>query len=242
MGIFTRLRDAWFPPRCILCREYLQPGAFLLLCPDCLRRLPLIPAKHCPVCGSVTPSGDGICFSCHQHRPWYHKHSSVVFYTTEIRKMLLLFKFYHKRHYAPTLGILMSNYVSEDYDLITSVPISRERMAQRGYNQSELLAVQIGERCHIPYAAALQKQKNTLPQSKLNYKKRQINLNGSFAVVPEVNVKEKRILLIDDIYTTGATANECAKTLKKGGATCVDVLTFASADKKLTDALKEQEV
>ena len=55
-------------------------------------------------------------------------------------------------------------------------------------------------------------------------------------------MKEKRILLIDDIYTTGATANECAKTLKKGGATCVDVLTFASADKKLTDALKEQEV
>ena len=231
--LFKRLKHLLFPPRCIICKEYLKPDTAILFCSDCLKRLPYLPAEHCPVCGRVTPSGAALCFDCHNHRPAFRSHRSIVFYTKEIRQAILLFKFYHKRHYAIPMGSLMSSYLSQSYDLITAVPISKRRYRERGYNQSRLLAEQIERLRGIPYAETLKKIKNTPPQSKLNHRKRQENIKNAFSAIQPETLVGKRILLIDDICTTGATLNECARVLMKAGAAYVDALTFAMADKRI---------
>lgn len=228
-----KLKNILFPPRCIICREYLKPDTSILFCPDCLKQLPLVPEDHCPVCGRVTPSGAALCFDCHMHKPHYKSHRSVLFYTKDIRRAILLFKFYRKRHYAIPIGSLMSGYVSGDYDIITAVPISKKKYRKRGYNQSQLLAEQIERLRGLPYRETLKKIKNTPPQSKLNYQKRQTNIRQAFCAVQPEELSGKHILLIDDIFTTGATINECAKTLMKAGAASVDALTFAMTDKRI---------
>ena len=231
--LYNRLKQLLFPPRCIICRDYLQPDTSILFCSECLRHLPFVPKEHCPVCGKVTPSGSSLCFDCHNNRPAFRCHQSVLFYTKEIRQALLLFKFSHKRHYAIPIGTLMSNYITQDYDLITAVPITRKRCRERGYNQSQLLAEQIERLRGIPYADTLKKIKNTPPQSKLNFRKTQENIKNAFCAVQPNLLPGKRILLIDDICTTGATLNECAKVLIKEGAAYVDALTFAMTDRRI---------
>lgn len=167
------------------------------------------------------------------HKPKFRKHQSVVFYTKEIRHALLKFKFYKKRHYAIPIGSVMSAYVTEKYDLITAVPVSKKKLWIRGYNQSRLLAEQIERLREIPYIETLKKIKDTPPQSRLGFQKRLSNVKHAFSVIDSNQISNKRILLIDDIYTTGSTVNECARVLKKAGAAYVDVLTFAMSDKRI---------
>lgn len=217
----------------MLCGEYLPLDSSLLFCSACLKNLPLIPPEHCPVCGKVTPSGSARCFQCHTEKNYFRQHRSVVFYTDEIRTVLLRYKFYKKRHYAGSIGTLMSSYVTEPYDFVTSVPISKERKRSRGYNQSQLLAKQIEKIRNIPYLDTLNKDCDTPPQSQLGYRQRRANLQHCFSPVNQQIWKGAKLLLIDDIFTTGATANECSKLLIRSGAESVDVLTFAMADKRI---------
>ncbi len=230
---FWKWKNIFFSPRCIICGEYLDPSTSILFCPFCLKHLPHIPSAHCPVCGRVTPSGSGLCFQCHMQKPKFRKHQSVVFYTREIRHALLKFKFYHKRHYAIPIGSVMCSFVTEEYDMITAVPISKKKLRTRGYNQSRLLAEQIERLRGIPYTETLKKIKDTPPQSRLGSKQRLTNIKNAFSIVNTELVSGKRILLIDDIYTTGSTVNECARVLKKAGAAYVDVLTFAMSDRRM---------
>jgi len=230
---FWKLKNLFFSPRCMICGDYLTPDSTLLLCSFCFTHLPLIPPEHCPVCGRMTPSGGATCFQCQTQKPKFRQHRSVVFYTSEIRYVLLKYKFYRKRHYAATIGTLMSSYVTENYDFITAVPVSEKKKRNRGYNQSRLLAEQIEQIRQIPYKETLQKTKHTPPQSKLGYKQRLTNIKNCFSVINPDEIRQKRILLIDDIYTTGSTIGECSKVLKKAGAAYVDVLTFAMTDKRI---------
>ena len=117
----------------------------------------------------------------------------------------------------------------KNYDIIIPVPISKKRKRLRGYNQSELIAKMIAKqaktiecRCDILY-----KQKDTLPQSSLDKEKRQQNIKNAYYIKNEKTVQNKKILLLDDIYTTGSTANECSKMLKQAGAKEIGVLTLA---------------
>ncbi len=117
-------------------------------------------------------------------------------------------------------------------DLLIPVPLHRKRLRERGFNQVLLLVKEISSRTGIPYRKTiLQKKKPTIPQVTLSGLERERELRGAFHVIGREELKGKSVLLIDDVYTTGATVNECSKMLRRGGAKRVDVLTLAHAIK-----------
>ena len=194
------LKNLIFPPRCMFCRKLLPVGAKMNGCLECMKALPYVEPAHCPVCGRVTPTGNIICWRCSSKKPYYQKHVSACY-----------------------------NYVyrPEAFDFVTSVPISEKRMRERGYNQSELLARRICEIGGMEYEGTLRRIKDRIPQNRLNYEQRQRNVKGAFAVIDDVKIAGKNILLVDDIFTTGATMDECARILSKAGASSVFGLTLA---------------
>ena len=121
----------------------------------------------------------------------------------------------------------MPKLLNEDIDLITAVPISKKRMKERGYNQSELIARKIAKIMEVPYMNLLLKNQETKRQSELSRIERMINIQNSFDFNNKYDIKGKKILLIDDVFTTGSTVNECSKVLKKSGSTSIEVAVIA---------------
>jgi len=120
----------------------------------------------------------------------------------------------------------------DSFDLLIPVPLHRQRLRERGFNQVLLLVKEISSRTGIPYRKTiLQKKKPTLPQVILSGMEREKGLRGAFHVIGREGLAGKSVLLVDDVYTTGATVNECSKVLRRGGAKRVDVLTLAHAIK-----------
>lgn len=118
--------------------------------------------------------------------------------------------------------------ILKSYDTIIPVPISKKRRKERGYNQSELIAREIAKRMQIPYQnQCLFKTKNIVEQSKLNKEERQKNIQGVYELHNSQILENKKILLVDDIYTTGSTANECSKILRQANPKKIDVFTIA---------------
>ena len=223
------LKNLIFPPRCMFCRKLLPVGSEMNGCLDCMKSLPYVEPAHCPVCGRVTPTGEIVCWRCSNKKPYYQKHVSACYYEKGMKNAITAFKFRGKMYYYKDLGAILANYVyrPEAFDFVTSVPISVKRMRERGYNQSELLARRICEIGGLEYKDTLRRIKDRIPQNRLNYEQRQRNVRGAFAVVDDVKMEGKSILLVDDIFTTGATMNECARVLGKAGAASVFGLTLA---------------
>lgn len=208
MGIITVLSDLLFPARCVFCRRFLNEGESSV-CRGCAKSLPYT-GKNCE------RSGDGftVCVA-----PLYYRHDA--------RKAMLRFKFGAKSSYADCFGKLIADCVRENltgrYDVITWVPLSRKRLRKRGYSQSGLLAEAVARHTGGTVQRLLDKTVEAAPQSSMKgYASRRNNIKGAFVVKDPEPVSGKRILLIDDIITTGATLSECAKVLRRAGA--ADVL------------------
>ena len=158
---------------------------------------------------------------------------SIFKYEGIIREKIIQYKFGDRAYMNNTFAkIILKNEkicgLLKKYDIIIPVPIHKKRKAQRGYNQTQLIANKISKYLNIKLCNnVLVKNKNTIAQSKLNKKKRVQNIKGVFKILNSEKIKGKDILLLDDIYTTGSTANECSKILKKAGAKTVGVLTIA---------------
>lgn len=155
---------------------------------------------------------------------------SLFIYKSFIRNKILEFKFEGRAYMAYTFAEFMCEAIKANHlnvDLVMPVPIHRKRLMERGYNQSELLSRYISKNLKIRHCKSLFKKKNNIVQSSLNYEKRWSNVINAYSIRFHKNFSGKRILLIDDIYTTGATVNECAKILKQNGATEVIALTIA---------------
>ena len=156
-------------------------------------------------------------------------------YKDLIRRQILDIKFREKPYISQTIAYFLKNIQKsfeklEKYDIIIVVPISKERQRERGYNQSELIAKKISIMINVPIKKdILYKTQNTVPQSTLNREQRIENSKGVYMVKKCQNIKNKKILLIDDIYTTGSTLNECAKALRQKGMSKenIGVLTLA---------------
>ena len=164
----------------------------------------------------------------------FNKHGYIFKYYGEIRKLLINYKFNNKPYLYKTFSqIILDNpniiNFIKYYDIIVAVPIHRKRFNKRGYNQSELLAKEICKNLrNINFRNdILVKIKNNSAQSALNREKRISNVKDAYKVKNEILIKEKTILLIDDIYTTGNTVNECSKVLKESGAKEIGVLTIS---------------
>ncbi len=158
---------------------------------------------------------------------------SILKYEGIIRDKILQYKFEDKAYIYKTFAkIVLKNKkvcgLLKKYDIIIPVPIHKKRKLQRGYNQTQLIAKEISKNIDIKLCNnVLVKNKNTIAQSKLNKNKRKQNIKGAFKALNVQNIQGKSVLLFDDIYTTGSTANECSKILKEAGAKIVGVLTIA---------------
>lgn len=158
---------------------------------------------------------------------------SILKYEGIIRDKILQYKFEDKAYIYKTFAkIVLKNKkvcgLLKKYDIIIPVPIHKKRKLQRGYNQTQLIAKEISKNIDIKLCNnVLVKNKNTIAQSKLNKNKRKQNIKDAFKALNVQNIQGKSVLLFDDIYTTGSTANECSKILKEAGAKTVGVLTIA---------------
>lgn len=223
--------DALYPKDCTcdVCGAELIADTRVRLCSHCVDTLPFVGEHICQYCGMPLKDESDYCNRCQYSKQEFSKNRSPLVYDGDVKRLIYALKFNHKQYIAETLGALMSDeYLKRgmDADIIVFVPMTKEEEKKRGYNQSELLANEVGKRLNMPVLPALVKIKSTSAQKELKGKDRATNLEGAFACVFE-QVKNRRILLIDDIFTTGATANECTKVLLKAKARDVSVLTSA---------------
>lgn len=164
---------------------------------------------------------------------YFTNHYYIFKYDTIIRNLILDYKFHEKpylyRCFSTFLKKYKKNYIqNEIYDIILPVPISKKREKSRGYNQSLLIARELAKENEIKIETnIIKKIKNNVPQSTLNKIGREQNAENVYKIVNRKEAINKKILLIDDIFTTGSTVNECSRILKLGGATKIDVLTIA---------------
>ncbi len=164
----------------------------------------------------------------------FDTHMYIFDYKDLIRNKIIRYKFQDKGYLYKTFSKIIVNDKKicgflENYDIIIPVPISKKRKQTRGYNQTELIAKSITKSIHkLEYSSdILLKIKETIPQSKLDSKKRKQNILDAYKIKDITKVKNKKILLFDDIYTTGNTVNECSKILKQSGTKEIGVLTLA---------------
>lgn len=160
---------------------------------------------------------------------------SLFVYEGEIRSRIMEMKFFGKKDLCKVFGALMGealerNLSELDFDEIIAVPASKRSLKERGYNQAELMAEEIGMLLSLPVGKGLARVKETLQQNKLHHDERAENIKGAFGA--DDTVRGKKILLIDDIYTTGSTINECKKALLSAGAKSVFYLTTAKTELK----------
>ncbi len=216
--------------RCIRCgREIFDEEAF---CAECLGRLSPNDGKRCPRCGAALDKSATYCANCVRDKLYYDGIYAPFIYEGEFREVMRDFKFHR---FAAAARVLARYLVREaeradlEYDMVTFVPMHEKALRVRKYNQSQLLAEEfcdILKRTDL-FADTLYKVRHTAKQDSLSRSERRKNLKGCFALKAGAEVKGRKILLIDDIKTTGATLNECAKVLKRHGALRVTGLTLA---------------
>ena len=206
--------DLLYPTRCILCRSPLTPGR-PRICPACADKLPR------------TENGG------HKKGDYFSECVSPLYYEADVKKAILRYKFHGAQAYADSFGELLASCIYQDlegpYDILSWVPLDAGRRRSRGYDQAELLARAAGKRLRQEPVRVLRKRRGVRPQSKTgDPARRKANIAGAYRAADPALVAGKRILLIDDIVTTGSTLSECAKTLLLAGAEDVRCAALAS--------------
>jgi ComF family protein len=190
----------------------------------------------CVICGKPFLSGEGhICGACFKKRPPFDIARAAGVYAGSLSRAIIRFKFNGKMSLAGPLGKLMAETLLKEFDVkeidsIIPVPLHRRRLRWRGFNQSLLLARQISDQTGLWVDAdTLKRIRHTTPQTRLPLKERAENVRGAFNVSRESYVKDRAILLVDDVFTSGSTILECSRALKSAGASRVMALTAAKA-------------
>ena len=212
--MFHRLLALLFPPRCVLCRNFL------------------------------TEEETDFCHQCRIDAPEYKKSNSrfsflagwtvVWYYKNNVRSSILRFKFYGRRSYAPAYGRVLAMELQtshlDNFDILTWVPIAFLRRMRRGYDQVELLARAVGRELGMEPVRTLRKIRHNRPQAGISgAAQRRANVLGVYAMAKGTDVREKRVLILDDVITTGSTAGECARVLLTAGAKEVHLGCIAAA-------------
>ncbi|MBQ6856422.1 MAG: ComF family protein [Lachnospiraceae bacterium] len=215
--------DILFPRRCPVCGEIVKPAGGLI-CPPCFQKLSFVTGPVCKKCGKEIADGTmEFCEDCMAHRHTFESGVALLNYDEIARKSMVQMKYNNKREYLDFYGEAMAiRYETVirrmQVDVIVPVPVHRSRRRKRGFNQAELLAEILGKKLNIPVENnCLRRDRRTLPQKELSPTERLKNLTGAFRA--ETLPKHmRRILLVDDIYTTGSTLEACARALKRAGA------------------------
>jgi ComF family protein len=229
LGRLRPLLDLIFPPRCVYCGRL---GAYL--CETCQAEAQRIGPDVCIRCGNPLTTR-GICHRCRQDPPDpIRAIRGVFFYNGPIAQSIRGLKYHGVRALAPILAEHLVAYIQEHpipIDGLVPVPLHPAKLAQRGFNQSELLADSITQTLGIPLRTDLLKRtRHTRPQAQLDRKQRLQNVAGAFSPCDGVSLHGETLLLIDDVATTGATLRACAQTLRQMGAGDIWALTVARAN------------
>lgn len=210
--VLNAVLDVLFPRRCPFCRKLLDGKR--LICRDCAKSLPRVHE-------TAQSRRYANIAECH----------SVLYYEGAVRESLLRYKFGGAAAYADAYAALMEAYLDNapiDCDVVTWAPLSRKRLRRRGYDQARLLAEPVAEHLGVPCAQLLVKTRNNPAQSGTKGRdKRAANVSGVYSPAPGTSAAGLRVLLVDDIVTTGATLSECARVLKAAGADEIFALTLA---------------
>lgn len=228
------LCDIVFPRniKCVFCKEELNNKEFNSTCEICLKELPFI-NNACPKCGGVLPiEATGVCVDCKINNYSFEQAFSVFEYKGLVKKVIYNLKYNRKKYLINAICQYMSQRLSTEnieIDIITCVPIHESRLKLRGFNQAELIAKGVSDLLKIKFCNLCVKAVNTRSQTELSFLERKDNVKDSFKFKSEYKsaIKSKNVLIIDDIFTTGATSNEVSKVLYKAGAKNCFVLTFA---------------
>jgi ComF family protein len=231
------LGDLVFPPRCMACGVLLVGQGDATFCPECFSMIRFVAPPMCPCCGiPLTGAGvDHLCGDCLVSRPPYAIARAVARYEAVLLDAIHVFKYKGKITTGEVLGKIMAEYVYPDfsiadYSLIVPVPLHPKRLRERGFNQAVVLARVISMRFSIPLDfMTLRRHVFTEPQVSLGKDQRTANVRGAFVVKDGKKIQGQKIILVDDVYTTGSTVKECAGALMKHGAAEVAVLTLARA-------------
>ncbi len=212
MRLLDVLSELLFPRKCVLCQRILEREE-LDLCRDCRADFPEYAGKT--------------------KYPYLESVTAIWYYEKDVRRSILDYKFNGKRHYADCYGRLLAMAVQRQeipFDLITWIPISRKRLRRRGFDQVQRLAQSLGRELGKEPVPTLSKHRDNPPQSHITGKaQRRANVLGVYQVLDPQTLSGKRILLLDDIITTGATAGECARVLLTAGAKEVHCAVIAAA-------------
>ena len=231
-----------FPNRCAFCAAVLEEGCSI--CERCIAGIELISGPVCGRCGAPSPdpltgkrhSRVQCCEQCRDMVAVFHKNESLSVFTGKMRELIHHFKFNKRRSLSNLFsGLLVKHkrdYILE-HDELVPVPLTGVRMLERGFNQSLLIARKLASRLPVGFHGSIISRKgDSVPQSRVRSRaQRRNNINDRFFVKKRWRtvVPGKRVLLFDDVLTTGATASECARVLYEEGAVCVNLLTLSRA-------------
>lgn len=228
-----------YPNICQICGQRRATKSECYVCPECRKDIKYITPPVCKVCGRHFDGDITVeftCEDCRNSKRFYDIARSAVKYDGTVMKALHSYKYDRAMWLEPFLAEMLINKAKEEikygeWDLIVPVPLHFARKNERGFNQAERLSKRLSFAVRIPMnARVLKRVKFTETQTALERHRRGENVKNAFAVRRNsLNLKGLRIVVVDDVMTTGATVNECAKTLRKGGAASIFVLTLARA-------------
>ena len=209
MQFFSLLINLLIPARCIFCRKYLPYDADAPFCSSCQLYIDSLPVNELQI-----PAG--VC-------------RYALDYLADVRRAIIAYKFHNKPQYGRALGELLVPLIvaAGDVDCVTWAPVSALRLAKRGYDQSRLLAEAAGQSLGIPVRSLLRKHRNTRKQSQTPHEKRSENVRGAYSLAGHTSPAGLRIVLVDDIVTTGSTISECCRVLYEAGAREVVCIALA---------------
>ena len=230
---WDKILDLMFPKHttCIVCNNELNHNDDIEICDDCKAKLPYANGKTCERCGMSISGPARVCLRCKDGKKTFKRCFAPFDYCDHMIKLVHDLKYNNKKYIASTFGKMLYDCYEDnkfDFDFIIPVPLHETRFKKRGYNQSELIANNFAKYVNKQVRTdVLERVKQTSTQVGLSYLDRQENLKDAFKVTNRKGLKDKVVLLVDDVFTTGATASNCSVALLNAGAKAVYVLCVA---------------
>ncbi len=222
-----------YPLRCLVCDEPLEAADEYRLCKRCVDEIRPNPKPWCPRCGRSVWRVDLLCPECRRTRYNFERTYSGYLYDGVLKECIHLFKYEGAQVLSRVLSVLMVRFIRSNpqiidgIDAVLPVPLHRKRLRQREYNQSAMLASSVSKEFKLPFLDAVVKQRSTLPQNALNKEQRRHNVQGAFVARQGQAAAGRTILIVDDVFTTGSTIDECSRALLDAGAYRVRAVTLA---------------
>ncbi len=239
ISFLHRILEVMLPSSCCYCHSSVGNSRIPHFCASCWSDFTLLHGPFCPTCGrpfespeTLSHSPEHSCLSCRQYPPHFDQALSIGLFEGSLREAVHQFKYRPCQSLGKPLGDWMATGINVliTIDMIMPVPLHVQRLKQRGFNQALLLAHRMSARKGIKLNIDnLARVRPTRPQVELTGEERKKNVAGAFMLRRPGDVENRHIVLVDDVFTTGATMNECAGVLKKAGASQVTALTLARA-------------